>query len=141
MRALGPERRGDWLSRLNRNSDSAIAAEWEIAALYCLAKQGTTGAAPRHEGVRELEVIYTSRSTGTRVAVEVTTLSDKSYFATNPTEAFKDELLRVTFKHGTRAKQGNGLTMIRDWTAYWLISCRLSLKPSLSRPLVRSYSV
>ena len=96
---LGAERRGDWLSRLNKNADSAIAAEWEIAALYCLAKQGTIETAPRRESVRDLEVIYTSRSAGTRVAIEVTAVSDRPYYDTNPTEAFKDELLRVTFKH------------------------------------------
>ena len=95
---LGPERKVDWLSRLNKDADSAIATEWEIAALYCLAKQGAIKAAPRRKGVRDLEVIYTSPSTGTRVAVEVTAVSDKSYYDVNPTEAFKDEVLRVTLK-------------------------------------------
>lgn len=96
---LGPERRVDWISRLNATVDYVIAAEWEIAALYCLAKQGGIQVAPRREGVGDLEVIYTSHSTGTRVGIEVTAVSDKSYYETNPTEAFKDEILRITFKH------------------------------------------
>jgi hypothetical protein len=95
---LGPERKVDWLSRLNKDPDSAIAAEWEIAALYCLAKQGAIKAAPRRKGVRDLEVIYTSPTTGKRVAIEVTAVPDKSYYHVNPTEAFKDEVLRVTLK-------------------------------------------
>jgi len=96
---LGPARKAEWLSRLNSNADSAIATEWEIAALYCLSKQGTIDAAPRQKGVADLEVIYTSRNTGTRVAVEVTSVSDKSYYETNPTQAFSEELLKVTLKH------------------------------------------
>jgi hypothetical protein len=71
----------------------------EIAVLYCLAKQGTIEATARRENVRDLEVIYTSRIIDTRVAIEVTAVSDRSYYEINPTEAFKEEVLRVTFKH------------------------------------------
>jgi hypothetical protein len=103
---LGPERKADWLARLNKSADSAIAAEWEIAVLYCLAKQGTIEAAPRREGVRDLEVIYTSRSTGICVAIEVTAVSDRYYYDVNPTDRFKEEVLRVTFKHNIQKIDG-----------------------------------
>jgi hypothetical protein len=66
---LGTHRRPEWLARLNANPDAAIAAEWEIAVLFCLSVQGLIECAPRAEGLAELEVIYTSRNTGVRVAI------------------------------------------------------------------------
>jgi hypothetical protein len=97
---LGSARKFEWLSRLNSSADSAIATEWEIAVLYCLSKQGTIETAPRQRSVGDLEVVYTSRRTGTRVAIEVTAVSDKSYYEVNPTQAFSDELSNITLKHG-----------------------------------------
>jgi hypothetical protein len=96
---LGPERREGWRSRLDGAVEPAIAAEWEIAALYCLAKQGNIETAPVRENVGDLEVIYTSRATGVRVAVEVTAVSDRSFYQANPTQAFSQGILDATFKH------------------------------------------
>jgi hypothetical protein len=96
---IGPGRRSEWLARLNSSADSAIATEWEIAVLYCLSKQGTIEDAPRRQGVGDLEIIYIPKGTGARVAIEVTAVSDKFFYETNPTEAFSEELLQVTLKH------------------------------------------
>ena len=96
---LGPERREGWRSRLDSGVESAIAAEWEIAALYCLSKRGNIETAPVQENVGDLEVIYTSRATGVHVAVEVTAVSDKSFYQANPTQAFSQAILDATFKY------------------------------------------
>jgi hypothetical protein len=89
----------DLRSRLGAGGGEAIAAEWEIAVVYCLSCQGQIEAINSREGVREPDILYVS-SDGSRVAIEVTALSDRSYHDKSPMRAFSGELLRITFKHG-----------------------------------------
>jgi hypothetical protein len=96
---IGIQKANDLRTRLDVRGDPAVAAEWEIAVVWCLARQGRIESIPAREGVAELEVIYTC-SSGRRVGIEVTAVSDRSYHDRNPVRAFRSELLRVTFKHG-----------------------------------------
>jgi hypothetical protein len=96
---LGDTRVLDLRGRLEAASGDAIAAEWEIAIVYCLSLQGRIEAISSTGGVREPDVIYVS-SEGVRVAVEVTAVSDRSFHEKNPMKAFSSELLRITFKNG-----------------------------------------
>jgi hypothetical protein len=95
---IGEAKAYDLRQRLLAGDDGAIAAEWEIAIVSGLAKQGRIEAIPSRDGVREMEVIYVT-SSGNRAAIEVTALSDRSFHDRNPVRAFANELLRITFKH------------------------------------------
>lgn len=96
---IGNTKATDLRSRIEAGAFNAIAAEWEIAIVYCLSLQGRIEAINSRDGVREPDIIYVS-SGGVRVAVEVTALSDRSFHDKNPMRAFGSELLRTTFKNG-----------------------------------------
>ncbi len=95
---IGEVKARDLRKRMVAGGDAAVAAEWEIAIVACLARQGRIEAITSKEGVRELEINYVCAS-GTRVAIEVTAVSDRSFHDRNPVRAFTNELLRITFKH------------------------------------------
>jgi hypothetical protein len=97
--ALGSMRENELIARLRSNPDAAVAVEWEIAVIYCLSKQGRIEGVPARHGVREPEIVYTATD-GSRVAIEVTAVSDASFEEKNPIRAFADELLRITLKQG-----------------------------------------
>jgi hypothetical protein len=96
---IGGERAADLRNRVAIGHDDAVAAEWEIAIVSCLARQGRIEAIAPCKGVRELEVIYTC-SSGTRVSIEVTAVSDQSFHQRNPVRAFTSELTRIQIKRG-----------------------------------------
>jgi hypothetical protein len=96
---IGDTKVTDLRGRLEAGAGDAIAAEWEVAIIYCLSLQGRIEAINSCDGVREPDIIYVS-SDGARVAVEVTALSDRSFHDKNPMRAFSGELLRITFKNG-----------------------------------------
>jgi hypothetical protein len=96
---IGAEKTHDLRRRLGIGEDAAVAAEWEIAIVSCLARQGRIEAIAPRKGVRELEVIYTG-SSGNRIAIEVTALSDQSFHQRNPVRAFTSELIRIQIKRG-----------------------------------------
>ena len=96
--AIGPVKSNDLTRRLAIGGLDAVAAEWEIAVVYCLSLQGPISVQPSRDGVREPEVIYTTAQ-GTAVAVEVTALSDRGFHDRNPMRAFTRELIRITIKH------------------------------------------
>jgi len=96
---IGNTKMTDLRGRLEAGAGDAIAAEWEVGIVYSLSLQGRIEGVISRDGVREPDIIYAS-SDGTRVAVEVTALSDRSFHDKNPMRAFSSELLRITFKNG-----------------------------------------
>ena len=110
---IGTRREADILRRLDIGGDTALATEWEVAAIYCLAQQGNIRAPEAHENTRELDLIYASRDTGSEVWVEVTAVSDASLHERNPVDAFNAEFRRIIVKEeifqlgGTHAQIGH----------------------------------
>jgi hypothetical protein len=76
----------------------AVAAEWEIAAIYGLAQQGDIRVPETRENTREPDLVYASRTTDAEVLVEITAISDASLHERNPVEAFKAEFQRIFIK-------------------------------------------
>jgi hypothetical protein len=50
---IGVRREADLLRRLDIGKQAAVAAEWEIAAIHCLARQGNIRAPETRENTRE----------------------------------------------------------------------------------------
>jgi hypothetical protein len=80
-------------------TDSAIGAEWELAVMYCLSKQGRIECPAKLQRQGDLDVIYTAQC-GERVAIEVTAVSDAENDKLNPVDDFSAKLRAFETKHG-----------------------------------------
>src|SRR5437016_9776709 len=96
---IGRTRAYDIERRLERGGDGAIAIEWEVAAIYCLAQEGNILAKKPRDSVRDVDLIYCSRSIPGEVAIEITAISDESLHERNPVEAFNEEVRRLVVKN------------------------------------------
>lgn len=97
---IGPRRAHDLRQRLGRSDQSSIAAEWEIAAIHSLARQGKVRATDPVHGTSDLDVVYSSHSVPGEVAVEITAISDESLHERNPVDDFNREVGRLGRKYG-----------------------------------------
>lgn len=131
---IGGTRAHDLRCRLQKGGEGAIAAEWEIAAIYCLGQEGRIRANRSRHRVGDVDLIYTSHSVPGDVAIEITAISDESLHERNPVHAFNDEVLRLTLKnevhhHGgiythigdVKGKQGPilGVPLRRDFGTFF----------------------
>lgn len=89
---LSDERRNDILARLISGGDDAIAAEWEVAVFACLGRTGCLEFPPKRQGLSDPDVIYESRTSGERMLVEITAISDKGLRAKNAVHLFSEML-------------------------------------------------
>jgi hypothetical protein len=83
---IGPVHEGDLLRRLDIGHETAVAAEWEIAALYCLARQGVIQMPATRSNTSEADLAYVRARTRERVLVEITAISDSSLHERNPVD-------------------------------------------------------
>jgi hypothetical protein len=97
---IGEIRYKDLIARLRMHTEASVAAEWEIAVLYCLSQQGSIRSCPSTEGQSEIDIIFKGRNSSEEVAVEVTALSDRSLHERNPIHEFNGRVTKEFIKYG-----------------------------------------